>query len=114
MPLAVGAGGIDVDGHEDDMVFANLIADLVYPFDTSFERDVFELRYQEFNVVVAILEMRHDGSGDLTRVLIFLEVAIRRALARRFPAVTVVDQDFRIGFHWMQGYLDWCFCIGCG
>lgn len=101
MPLAVGACGVDVDGHQDDMVFANLVADLVYPFDTSFERDVFELRDQELSVVVAVLEMRHDGGGNPTRVLIFLEVAIRRALARRFSAVTVVDQDFRIGFHWM-------------
>ena len=99
MPLAVGTCGIDVDGHEDDVVFANQVADLVYPFDTNFEWYVFELWHQEFSVVIAILEMRHDGSGDFTRVLIFLEVAIRRALARRFPAVTVVDQDFRVGFH---------------
>ena len=99
MPLAVGACGVDVYGHEDDMVFANQVADLVDPLDARFERYVFELRDQKFRVVVAILEMRHDGGGNLTRVLIFLEVAIRRAFARRFPAVTVVDQDFRVGFH---------------
>ena len=99
MPLAVGAFGVDVDGHEDDMVFANLVANLVDPLDARFEWYVFELGHQEFGVVVAILEMRHDSGGNLTRVLIFLEVAIRRALARRFPAVTVVDQDFRVGFH---------------
>lgn len=99
MPLAVGADGVDVDGHEDDMVFANLVANLVYPLDARFERYIFKLGHQEFRVVVAILEMRHDGGGNLTRVLIFLEVAIRRAFAWRFPAVTVVDQDFRVGFH---------------
>jgi hypothetical protein len=39
------------------------------------ERYVFELRNQELGVVAAVLEMRHDGGGNLTRVLIFLEVA---------------------------------------
>lgn len=81
------------------MLSHSLVIYLVYPLNTSFQRYVFELRDQKFRVVVAILEMRHDGGGNLTRVLIFLEVAIRRAFARRFPAVTVVDQDFRVGFH---------------
>jgi len=67
-----------------------LVIDAIDPLDTYFERDIFELGHQEFSVVVAILEMRHDGGSNLTRVLIFLEVAIRRAFARRFPAVTIV------------------------
>lgn len=90
MPLAIGACGIDMDGNQDYILRTQPITPAVRPLDTLFQRDVFELRNQELGDVVAVLEMRHDGSGNLTRVLIFFEMAIRRAFARGFPAVAIV------------------------
>ncbi len=51
VPLAIGAGGIDMDGYEDHMVFAQATAPDIDPADTLGERDVFKLGYQNLGIV---------------------------------------------------------------
>ena len=50
-PLAIGAGRIDMDGYEDDMVFAQTAAPGIDPADALGERDVFKLGYQNLGIV---------------------------------------------------------------
>ncbi len=42
VPLAIGVGRIDMDGNEDDIVFAQAVAPGIDPADTLGERDVFK------------------------------------------------------------------------
>ena len=51
VPLAIGAGRIDMDGNEDDMVLAQATAPDIDPADTLGERDVFKLGYQNLGIV---------------------------------------------------------------
>ena len=50
VPLAIGAGRIDMDGNEDHMVFAQA-APGIDTADTFGERDVFKLGYQDLGIV---------------------------------------------------------------
>ncbi len=51
VPLAIGAGRIDMDGNEDHMVLAQAAAPGIDPADTFGERDVFKLGYQNLGIV---------------------------------------------------------------
>ena len=51
VPLAIGAGRIDMGGNEDHKVFAQTAAPGIDPADTFGERDVFKLGYQNLGIV---------------------------------------------------------------
>ena len=51
VPLAIGAGRIDMDGNEDDIALAQAAAPGIDPADTLGERDVFKLGYQDLGIV---------------------------------------------------------------
>ena len=71
VPLAIGAGRIDMDGNEDDIALAQAAAPGIDPADTLGERDVFKLGYQDLGIVAERLQTGHHGRRDFTGVLVF-------------------------------------------
>ena len=75
VPLAIGAGRIDMDGNEDHMVFAQAAAPGIDPADTLGERDVFKETAEMMTEMVVTRErldriggrvdcpIREDGMG---------------------------------------------------
>ena len=97
VPLAIGAGRIDMDGNEDDMVFAQAAAPGIDPADTLGERDVFKLGYQDLGIVAERLQTGHHGRRDFTGVLVFAKASVGTAFAGRVTAMTGIDEDFHRG-----------------
>lgn len=83
VPLAIGAGRIDMDGNEDHMVFAQTAAPGIDPADALGERDVFKLGYQDLGIVAERLQTGHHGRRDFTGVLVFAKASVGTA----FPGV---------------------------
>lgn len=110
VPLAIGAGRIDMDGNEDDMVFAQATAPDIDPADTLGERGVFKLGYQDFGIVAERLQTGHHGRRDFTGVLVFAKASVGTAFAGRVSAMTGIDEDFlrggkvclsSVGYRWV-------------
>ena len=93
-PAVATAGGVAVDGDEEDVVFAQLAAPLVHAAAALGQGDIRFLRDKEFGVEAEGEEAVHDAGGDETVPGIFPEHSVWRALARRLDAVTIVDEDF--------------------
>jgi len=81
VPLAIGAGRIDMDGNEDHMVFAQAVAPGIDPADTLGERNVFKLGYQDLGIVAERLQTGHHGRRDFTGVLVFAKASVGTAFA---------------------------------
>ena len=94
MPLAIGAGSIIVDGHQEHILGAELPAPLIHSPASFLERDISILRHNPFGIEAGHLELFHDGSSNLPGVPVFPEGSIRRPLARSIRAMTVVNQYF--------------------
>ena len=96
VPLAIGAGSVDVDADEDGVGgrMTEPAGILVGATDALFQGNVLEFGDKELGIIAPVLQVRYDGVGDFTVVLIFAEMAVGRALARGVTAVAVVDVDF--------------------
>ena len=97
-PAVATAGGVAVDGDEEDVVFAQLAAPLVHAAAALGQGDVLFLRDKEFGVEAEGEEAVHDAGGDEAVPGVFPEHPVGRALARRVDAVAVVDEDFHSCF----------------
>ena len=97
VPMAIGAGRIDMDGNEDHMVFAQAAAPGIDPADSLGERDVFKLGYQDLGIVAERLKAGHHGRRDFTGVLVFAKASVGTAFAGRVSAMTGIDEDFHRG-----------------
>ena len=96
VPLPIGTGSVDMDADEDGVGGrmtepAGLLVDAT---DALFQGNVLEFGDKELRIIAPVLQVRYDGVGNFTAVLIFAETAVGRALARGFTAVAVVDVDF--------------------
>lgn len=94
VPAVAPAGGVAVDGDEEDVVFAQLAAPLVHAAAALGQGDVRFLRHQERGVEAEGEEAVHDAGGDEAVPGVFPDHSVGRALARRLDAVAVVDEDF--------------------
>ena len=97
VPLAIGAGRIDMDGYEDNMVFAQAAALGIDTADTFGERDVFKLGYQDLGIVAERLKVGHHGRRDCTGVLVFAKASVGTAFAGRVAAMTGINEVFHRG-----------------
>ncbi len=83
-----------MDGDEDDVVFAECLADVVYSLAAFFERDVGFFGDDELCVVASVDEV----SGELgcygAVEAVFEEASVGAAFAGCVGAVAVVDKDF--------------------
>lgn len=93
-PAVASAGGVAVDGDEEDVVFAQLAAPLVHAAAALGQGDVRFLRHQERGVETEGEEAVHDAGGDEAVPGVFPDHSVGRALARRLDAVAVIDEDF--------------------
>ncbi len=93
VPLPVGTGSIDVDADEDGVGgrMTEPTGLLVSATDALFQGNVLEFGDKELRIIAPVLQVRYDGVGNFTVVLIFAEMAVGRALARGVTAVAVVD-----------------------
>ena len=96
VPLPIGTGSVDMDADEDGVGGrmtepAGLLVDAT---DALFQGNVLEFGDKELRIIAPVLQVRYDGVGDFTVVLIFAEMSVGRALARGVTAVAVVDVDF--------------------
>ena len=96
VPLAIGAGSVDVDADEDGVGgrMTEPAGLLVGATDALFQGNVLEFGDKELCIIAQVLQVRYDGVCDLTVVLIFAEMSVGRALARGVTAVAIVDVDF--------------------
>ena len=93
-PAVAVAGGVAVDGDEDDVLAAQLSAPLVYAAAALGQGDVRFLGHQEGGVQAAGGEGVHDAPGDDAVFEVFQEGAVGASLSLGVDAVAVVDEDF--------------------
>ena len=91
MPAGAVAGGVDVEGDEEDVGGALGCADGVGAADAFFEGDVFGFGDEELDVVAFGLEGCEDLVGEVAVVGVFEEGAVWGAFAFGLDAVAVVD-----------------------
>ena len=92
-PAVAVAGGVAVDGDEDDVLAAQLSAPLVHAAAALGQGDVRFLGHQEGGVQAPGGEGVHDAPGDDAVFEVFQEAAVGRALAPRLGSVAIVDED---------------------
>ena len=92
-PAVATAGGVAVDGDEEDVVFAQLAAPLVHAAAALGQGDVRFLRHQERGVQAPGREGVHDAPGDDAVFEVFQEAAVGRTLAPRLGSVAIIDED---------------------
>ena len=92
-PAVATAGGVAVDGDEDDVVFSQLAAPLVHAAAALGQRDVRFLGHQEGGVQAAGLKGGDDAAGKEPVLGVFQETAVGAPLALGVDAVAVVDED---------------------
>jgi len=92
-PAVASAGGVAVDGDEEDVVFAQLAAPLVHAAAALGQGDVRFLRHQERGVQAPGLEGGDDAAGKEPVLGIFQETAVWAPLALGVDAVAVVEED---------------------
>ena len=92
-PAVASAGGVAVDGDEDDVLAAQLSAPLVHPAAALGQGDVRFLGHQEGGVQAPGGEGVHDAPGDDAVFEVFQEAAVGASLALGVDAVAVVDED---------------------
>ena len=92
-PAVASAGGVAVDGDEEDVVFAQLAAPLVHAAAALGQGDVRFLGHQEGGVVAPGLEGGDDAAGEEPVLGVFQETAVGAPLALGVDAVAVVDED---------------------
>ena len=92
-PAVTPAGGVAVDGDEEDVVFAQLAAPLVHAAAALRQGDVRFLRHQERGVQAPGLKGGDDAACEEPVLGVFQETAIGAPLALGVDAVAVVDED---------------------
>jgi len=93
-PAVAVAGGVAVDGDEDDVLAAQLSAPLVYAAAALGQGDVRLLRHQERGVQAPGLKGGDDAPGDDAVFAVFQETAVGASLALGVDTVAVVDEVF--------------------
>lgn len=93
-PAVAVTGGVDVDGDEDDVVFAELAAPGGHAAAALLQRDVFLFGNEEFGVKAPGGQSRDNAAGDVAGIGVFEKATVGAALARSFTAVAVIDEDF--------------------
>lgn len=94
VPAVATAGGVGVDGDEDDVASAEGLADGVDAAAAFGEGDVFALRHEELGIVAEVGEGGDNPGGNQPVLGVFAELPVGAALARSVHPVTVVDEDF--------------------
>ena len=92
-PAVATAGGVAVDGDEDDVVFAEEAAPVVDAAAALEQGDVVFFRHQEGGVQAPGGEGGDNAPGDDAVLAVFQQAAVGRTLAPRLGPVTIVDED---------------------
>ena len=92
-PAVATAGGVAVDGDEEDVVFAQLAAPLVHAAAALGQGDVRFLRHQERGVQAPGLKGGDDAACEKPVLGVFQETTVGAPLALGVDAVAVVDED---------------------
>ena len=93
-PAVAVTGGVDVDGDEDDIVFAEAAAPGGHAAAALLQGDVFLFGNEEFGVKATGGQGGDDAAGDVAGIGVFEKAAVGAALAGSFTAVAVVNEDF--------------------
>lgn len=92
-PAVAVAGGVAVDGDEEDVVFAQLAAPLVHAAAALGQGDVRFLRHQKRGVQAPGLKGGDDAACEDPVLGVFQETAVGAPLSFGLDAVAVVDED---------------------
>lgn len=93
VPAVATAGGIGVDGDEDDVAGAEDLADGVYAAAALGEGDVLLLRHEELGIVAEVGQGGDNPGGNQPVPSVFAELPVGAALARSVHPMTIVDED---------------------
>ena len=93
VPIFAIAGSIDVERDQEDMVGAELLADLIDALAALGEGNVFTLRNQELDIKTQGCQLLPDAKDEVTVVGIFTEVPIRATFARRVDTMAIIEED---------------------
>ena len=80
-PAVAVAGSVDVDGDEDDVVFAQASAPVVDATAALRQGDVFLLGNEEFGIMALGGQGRDDAAGNAAGIGVFEKAAVGAALA---------------------------------
>lgn len=80
-PILAVSGSIDVDGEENYLVVAELLANGVYAAAALLQGDIFALRNYQLDIETQGCEAVADFDGKVAVVGVFAEVAVRTAFA---------------------------------
>ena len=97
-PAVAETSGVDVDGNEDDVIFAEAPAPVVDAAAALLKGDVFLLGNEEFGIIGLGGQGRDNAAGNAAGIGVFEEAAVGAALAGSFTAMAVIDEDFHSWF----------------
>lgn len=92
-PFFAVAGSIDVERDQEDLVGAELLADLIDALAALGEGNVFALGNQELDVKAQGSQLLPDAEGEVAVVGVFTEVPVGAAFARGVDAVAIVKEN---------------------
>ena len=98
VPAVAFASSVAMDGDEDDVLFAEGVAEAVDAVAALEEADIVFFRYQKFGVVALGLEGGDYAAGEKPVFGVFQKVSIGAPLSLCAHSVAVVDQDFHSWF----------------
>ena len=93
-PSASSSGSVDVNGDENDIVFAELATPGIDAAAALLQGNVFLFGDEEFGIIALGGQGRNDAAGDVAGIGVFEEAAVGAALAGSFTAMAVIDEDF--------------------
>lgn len=98
IPPITFAGSVAMDGDEDDILFAEGVAEAVDAVAALEKADIVVFRYQELGAVALGLEGGDYAAGEKPVFGVFQKVSIGAPLSLCVHSVAVVDQDFHSWF----------------
>lgn len=93
VPFFAIAGSVDVEGDQEDLVGAEMLADLIDALAALGEGNVFTLGNQELDIEAQGRQLLQDAEGEVAVVGVFAEVPIRATFARRVDTMAIVEED---------------------
>ena len=93
VPFFAIAGSVDVEGDQEDLVEAEMLADLIDASAALGEGNVFTLGNQELDIEAQGHQLLPNAEGEVAVVGVFTEVPVRATFARRIIAVAIVEED---------------------
>ena len=93
VPFFAIAGSVDVEGDQEDLVGAEMLADLIDASAALGEGNVITLGNHELDIETQGRQLLPDAESEIAVVGVFTEVPVRATFAWRIDAVTIIEEN---------------------